>query len=200
MSAQLWLTSARFDHWHLLGWNNHFLCAAKNICGRQLQMVTFSGSYFRVRSRQHPHHNPLLCEVAPQIHALYLALQLLGHALHEEVLHRQWGDGPLVSRQESRGAVGPQISRLSTSRQLVVNRLWCSLIRFTWDFMATSEGMSRQLCTLFRGRDGMSGSGRTAQPTPTLSCPARPSQAQLGPARTGQARSQLDPAPPPPAP
>ena len=41
----------------------------------------------------------------------------LGHALHQEGLHRQKGVVPLVSNQERRALMAPVINRLATGRQ-----------------------------------------------------------------------------------
>ena len=55
------------------------------------------------------------------------------HALHKKRLQTQNGVGPLASSLERREAVVPLTNRLSTLRQLHVNRLSCSSFRFAWD-------------------------------------------------------------------
>ena len=53
---------------------------------------------------------------APSAENLTLSTpRITGHALHENGLQRQFGDGTLVSSLERRAAVVPQINRMSTA-------------------------------------------------------------------------------------
>ena len=63
-----------------------------------------------------------------------------GHALHEKGLQRQKGVGPLVSSQEHRALLVPQLNRLSTGCQPIVNRSLGSSIGLRRILLARASG------------------------------------------------------------
>ena len=94
-----------------------------------------------------------------------------GHALHEESLQRQLGDGTLFSNQKRRAAFVLRIKRLPTGRQPVV----VFLHRFTWGFVCSCFQRHAQGGCLLPsgGYEGRFSPGRT-DPSASLSRPAPP--------------------------
>ena len=102
------------------------------------------------------------------------------HALHEHILQKQKGVGPLVSSQEGRAAVVPQINRSSIARQPVVVFPGSVYIGLNHMFVPPKKYPGR-LPSVLDVRNNKSCPGRTAPPSFCPAPPAPPASPRIPP-------------------